>query len=150
MAVPAVALAAAVIVTVCAVPGLKPSVTGCAVTPAGSPAITTFTIPVKPLAGTAFTLICCSPPPGPSKKLAGVAVRLKSAIAAGAEPPQDANSSKQTKLRHPARVFKEAFTANPRHRPAEFTSGLQNLHQPGLRVPAASHRRYTGSLHKLS
>src|SRR3979490_521866 len=115
MAVPAVALAAAVIVTVCAVPGLKPSVTGCAVTSAGSPAITTFTIPVKPLAGAAFTLICCPVPPGASEKLAGVAVRVKSPAGAGAHwPPQDANRSKQRKLIQPAGAFEEALIANPR------------------------------------
>jgi hypothetical protein len=58
MTLPAAAFAAAAIVTVCAVPGIKLSVAGCAVTPAGSPAIETFTIPIKPLDGTALTLIC--------------------------------------------------------------------------------------------
>jgi hypothetical protein len=114
MALPAAAIAPAVTVTVWAVPGVKLSVAGCAVTPMGSPAIATFTIPVKPLAGTAFTLICCPPPPGTSGMLVGVAVRVKSPAAAGLEPPpQDANRSKQRKLIHPARVFEEALIANP-------------------------------------
>jgi len=76
MALPAAALAAAVTVTVCAVPGVRLSVAGFAVTPVGRPAIATLTIPVKPLAGAAFTLICCPVPPGTSEMLAGVAVRV--------------------------------------------------------------------------
>src|SRR6266566_4806220 len=147
MALPAAALAPAVTVTVCAVPGVKLSDAGCAVTPTGSPAIATFTIPVKPLTGTAFTLICCPAPPGTTEMLAGVAVRVKSPAAAGMEPPpQDANRSKQRKLIHPTSVFEEALKANPRKpraRPAEFTSTW-------LRAPATLHRRYTGPLHRLS
>jgi hypothetical protein len=76
MELPAAALAPAVTVTVCAVPGVKLSVAGVTVTPVGSPAIATLTIPVKPLAGVAFTLICCPVPPGTSEMLAGVAVRV--------------------------------------------------------------------------
>src|SRR5260370_39131286 len=122
IALPAAALGPAVTVTVCAVPEVKLSVAGCAVTPPGSPAIATLTSPVKPLAGTAFTLTCCPPPPGTSGMLAGVAVRVKSPAAAGLEPPpQDPNRSKQRKLIHPARVFKEALTTPPRG------NGLRNL-----------------------
>jgi hypothetical protein len=124
MALPAAALAVAVTVTVCAVPGVKLRVAGCAVTPVGNPAIATFTIPVKPLAGAAFTLICCPPPPGTSGALAGAVVRVKSpAAAAGGEPPpQDANRSKQKKLIHAARVFKKALTATPGERPEIYVN----------------------------
>ena len=114
-ALPAAALAAAVTVTVCAVPGVTLSVAGCAVTPAGRLAIPTFTIAAKPLAGEAFTMICCPVPLATSEMLAGVAVRVKSLAAAGVDlPPQDANKSKQRKLIHPARVLEKALTANPR------------------------------------
>src|SRR5439155_1729457 len=113
--VAAVALSAAVSVVLCATPGARLNVAGFAVTPAGNPAIATFTIPVKPLTGTAFRLICCPAPPGTSGMLAGVAVRVKSPAAAGMEPPpQDANRSKQRKLIHPTSVFEEALIANPR------------------------------------
>jgi hypothetical protein len=76
VALPAAALAAAVTVIVCGAPGVKLSVAGCAVTPAGRPAIATFTVPMKPLAGTAFTLIGCPVPPGTSEMLAGVALKI--------------------------------------------------------------------------
>ena len=54
---PATALAEAVTVTVCADPGVRVTVAGCAVTPVGNPVIATVTTPVNPFAGTAFTLI---------------------------------------------------------------------------------------------
>jgi hypothetical protein len=115
IALPAAALAEAVTVTVCAAPGVKLSVAGSAVTPFGSPAIATFTIPLKPLAATAFTLICCPPPPGTSETLAGVAARAKSpAAGAGMEPPpQDVSRIRQRKPIHPAGFFETAFIGNP-------------------------------------
>jgi hypothetical protein len=58
VALPVAAAEAAVSVTFCAVPGVNVSVAGFAVTPVGSPVTATATIPVKPFAGTALTLIC--------------------------------------------------------------------------------------------
>ncbi len=54
---PAVA-GAAEMATVCAVPGVKVSEDGCAVTPVGRPEMATDTIPVNPLAAVALTLTC--------------------------------------------------------------------------------------------
>ena len=131
MAFPATALAEALTVTVCAVPGVKLSVAGCAVTPLGSPAIATFTMPVNPLAGTAFTLICCPPPPGASETLAGVAVRLKSpAGGAGCGTSAAGNQQKQAKKadtpRSPLRTSTHQQTPAPSSGPRQqdFTSSL--------------------------
>jgi hypothetical protein len=93
-ALPAAAVEAAVRVTFCAVPGVNASVAGLAVTPEGSPAIVTATIPAKPFAGIAFTLICCPWPPATIAAVAGVAVSEKFAGGAVAEtefdpPPQE-------------------------------------------------------------
>src|SRR5208337_962223 len=55
------------------------SVGGFAVTPVGSPLIATVTIPVKPFAGTAFTLICCPMLPATSATVAGEGDNEKSA-----------------------------------------------------------------------
>ena len=57
VALPDAADDAAVIVTVCAVPGVRVNVAGLAVTPDGSPATVTVTVPVKPFCGAAFTLM---------------------------------------------------------------------------------------------
>jgi hypothetical protein len=111
----AAALAAALIVTLCAVPGVKVSVAGCAVTPVGNPVIATFTSPAKPFAGTAFTLICCPAPPGASVTSAGEEVRLKSPSAVGLEPPpHDTNTRQKRKLEQPARVFEKAPMSPPK------------------------------------
>jgi uncharacterized protein YodC (DUF2158 family) len=76
---PATAAAAeAVMVTLCAEPGISESVEGCVVTPAGSPVTATATIPIKPLVGTAFTLTCCPAPPESSAIDAGVVESEKS------------------------------------------------------------------------
>jgi hypothetical protein len=58
VALPAAVVGAAVIVTFCALPGVRVSDAGCAVTPAGRPVMATVTVPVNPLAGVAFTLTC--------------------------------------------------------------------------------------------
>jgi hypothetical protein len=79
VALPATAVDAAVSVTFCAVPGADVSVAGLAVTPLGSPLTATVTIPVKPFAGTALTLICWPVPPETSVTVAGVEVSEKSA-----------------------------------------------------------------------
>jgi len=79
VALPAAAVEAAVSVIFCAVPGAKVSVAGLVVTPVGSPLIATVTIPVKPLTGAAFTLICCPAPPATSVTDPGADVSVKSA-----------------------------------------------------------------------
>lgn len=56
MALPAAAVEAAVSVTFCAVPGVKVSVAGFAVTPAGSPVMAIETVPLKELSAVASTL----------------------------------------------------------------------------------------------
>ena len=56
VALPTVAFAAAVSVTLCAVPGVSVSVAGFAVTPVGSPLMVTITVAVNPFVGTASTL----------------------------------------------------------------------------------------------
>jgi hypothetical protein len=56
VALPAAAVAAAVRVTVWAVPGVKVSVAGLAVTPLGSPVMATATVLVKELTAVARTL----------------------------------------------------------------------------------------------
>jgi hypothetical protein len=124
IALPATALAEAVTVTVCAVPGARLRVAGCAVTPPGSPLTATFTIPVNPLVGTAFTLICCPPPPGTSATLAGVAIRLKSpAGGAGFDPPpQDTSRSRQEKPILRAVLSQQSLISKPPLRSAGFTS----------------------------
>ena len=94
VALPDAATEAAVSVTFCAVPGVKESVAGLAVTPEGSPVIATATIPVKPLAGTAFTLIFCPWLPATIATVAGAAVSEKSCGGGEVEteldpPPQE-------------------------------------------------------------
>jgi len=99
---PAVAVEAAVSVTFCAVPGVKESVAGLAVTPVGSPVSETATAPEKPLPGTAFTLIFCPWPPATIVTVAGVAVIEKSCGCAGFEtepdtPPQEITARHRNK-----------------------------------------------------
>lgn len=76
----AAALAAAVRVTVCAVPGVTVNEAGLAVTPAGSPEIVTATGEVKPPLATAFTLNCAPDPPATSAAVVGETVIEKSAV----------------------------------------------------------------------
>jgi hypothetical protein len=78
VALPGAALPAAVIVTLCGIPGVSESVVGCAVTPVGSPANVTVTIPANPLLEAAFRLIGCPAPPETSGSAAGVIAREKS------------------------------------------------------------------------
>jgi hypothetical protein len=106
---------------------------GCAVTPVGSPVIATVTIPAKPLAGVAFTLICCPAPPGTSVMLAGVEIRLKSPSVAGTAgleaPLQESNRRQRRKPEHPTSIFEKAPIANSPNSPK---IGLQNVRQPDL------------------
>lgn len=78
---PVAALAAAVRVTFCAVPGVRLNVDGLAVTPLGRPLSFTFTVPLKPSMGTAFTEIVLPAPPCGTAILAGARVKVKSGAA---------------------------------------------------------------------
>jgi hypothetical protein len=75
----ATAVDAAVSVVLCAVPGVRVSVGGFAVTLVGSPLIATVTVPVKPFTGTTFTLTCCPGLPATSVTVAGSVVSEKPA-----------------------------------------------------------------------
>lgn len=75
---PVAAAGAAVSARFCGVPGVRVSVAGFAVTPAGRPLTATATFPVKPSAGTALTLICWAEPPAVRVRVAGEAVSEKS------------------------------------------------------------------------
>src|ERR1700761_1955953 len=82
MLLPATALALALRLTLCGVPGINFSVAGCAVTPAGSPVIATDTAPANELVKTAFTVSLCPAPPAPTVSPLGAAVSEKSPAAA--------------------------------------------------------------------
>ena len=84
VAFPTAAFAEAVRVTLCAVPGVRLSVDGLAVTPVGRPLNFTFTVPLKPVLETAFTETVLPPPPCATVRLAGVTVRAKPRFSGGA------------------------------------------------------------------
>jgi hypothetical protein len=86
----------------------------------GNPVIVTVTVPIKPLAGVAFTLICCPVPPGTRVIAAGVELSVKSPSAAGLELPLQAINVRRRKLEHRTRVFNKTFIS-PRGR-------LRNVH----------------------
>jgi hypothetical protein len=94
------ALAAAVSVVLCAVPAVRESEDGLALTPAGRPLIVTATVPEKPFAGTAFTLTICPAPPAMRASVVGDTVSEKSAAGAGdhfeADPPPQERSERST------------------------------------------------------
>lgn len=75
---PAAAFDAAVKVMVWAVPGVRASVEGLAVTPVGKPVNDTLTVPVKPLSAVAIIASCWPDAPAVSVSVEGEAVRLKS------------------------------------------------------------------------
>ena len=77
VAFPTAAFAEALRVTLCAVPGVRLSVDGLAVTPAGNPLNLTFTVPLKPVLEAAFTETVLPAPPCVTVKLAGDKVRAK-------------------------------------------------------------------------
>src|SRR5579872_1309667 len=85
MPLAAVADAAAARLTVCAAPAAKFKVAGVAVTPAGKPASETWTVPAKPLAATAVTVIDCGAPPGVKLALVWLSFSEKSARVPEAE-----------------------------------------------------------------
>ena len=77
------AVAAAVSVTLCAVPGVSDNVAGLLVTPAGSPVIATDTVAEKLLAAVAVTLTGCPATPAVSVTLLGAMVKEKSGVGDG-------------------------------------------------------------------
>jgi len=81
VASPVAAPVAAVRVTLCALPGVRLSVDGLAVTPLGRPLSLTFTVPLKPFTGTAFTEIVLPVPPCGTAILAGAKDKVKSGAA---------------------------------------------------------------------
>jgi hypothetical protein len=106
VALPDAAEDAAVSVTVCAVPGVKVGVAGLAVTPDGSPATETLTVPVKPFCGAAFTLTAWPAPPAVSVTVAGVEVSEKfgdrGGMTAECDPPPQ-ESRVKSENRHAVR-----------------------------------------------
>jgi hypothetical protein len=72
------AVTAAVSVTVCAIPGARLNVAGLAVTPAGSPVIAMFTVPVNEFTAVAVTLTKPLAPPAASVAEVGASVSVKS------------------------------------------------------------------------
>jgi len=113
-----------------AVPGVRVKVAGFAATPAGRPLTATVTMAAKPLAGTAFTLICCPVPPGTRETVAGLEVSEKSAVGgvdvdvedvvAVVLVPQAVSASR--KNRHAGQL--PAWTAPERRRLAEKPAAL--------------------------
>ena len=81
----AVALVAAVKVTLCATPGVRANVAGFAVTPAGRPVIATVTVPVNEFSAAAVTLTCEPTAPGVRVNDVGDADNVKSGGGTGAE-----------------------------------------------------------------
>ena len=119
VALPAAAVAAAAISTVCAVPGIKVNFDGLAVTPEGRPEIVTATVPVKPFCGAALTLMVCAWPPGLSAIVAGVEDSEKSAgwvgLTAACDPPPQDMRPKHINERHAEDAsFKRGCSRNPR------------------------------------
>jgi hypothetical protein len=79
VAVAADAVEAAVRVMFCAAPGVRIRAEGCAVTPAGRPAMVRVMVPVKLFIEAAETASCWAGPPGMRVTVDGVAEREKSA-----------------------------------------------------------------------
>jgi hypothetical protein len=128
VALPATAVAAAVRVTFCAVPGDSVRVVGCAVTPVGSPVMTTAIVPVNPLAAVAFTLICCPVPSGTSVITAGVDARAKSPSDDGLDPPlQETKARQKRKLKHRLSVFENECISTPPVDEQEPRPGCQHV-----------------------
>ena len=75
---PAAAEEAAVMVVLCAVPGVRFKDAGFAVTPVGRPVIATFTVPVKPFTAVALTLIVEPAAPVVRLRAEGEAAKVKS------------------------------------------------------------------------
>jgi hypothetical protein len=80
----------------------------------GNPVSVTVTVPIKPLAGVAFTLICCPIPPGTRVIAAGVELSVKSPSAAGLElPPQDIKVRRKRKPEHRITAFNKTLISPP-------------------------------------
>jgi hypothetical protein len=83
-AVPAAALWVALRLMLCGVPGVRLSVAGFAVTPAGKALTVTLTIPAKPLSATEETCTVCAVPPAVRARFGDETVSEKS----GGEPEE--------------------------------------------------------------
>jgi hypothetical protein len=93
VAAPVAIVASAVKVIFCATPGIRVSVAGLAVTPAGNPPGETVTAAANPFIALAVTLIDCPAAPPITEAVAGETPRLKSGVGVGAlegiwVPPQ--------------------------------------------------------------
>jgi hypothetical protein len=84
LALPGWALLPAVSVTLCGVPGVRESVAGLAVTPAGNPLSATLVVPVNPLIAVAVSCTGCPVPPAVRLRAAGVTASEKSGWEGGA------------------------------------------------------------------
>jgi hypothetical protein len=80
--VPDVALAVALMVMFCAVPGVRLSVAGFAVTPGGRPVIATAIVPVNAFKAVAVTLSCEPAAPAIRGRVDGETARVKSGAGA--------------------------------------------------------------------
>jgi len=85
VALPTAAFEAAMRVTFSGVPGLRVSAAGDALTPAGRPLIATATGELKPFPPVTIRVTGCPVAPAVSFRLAGTAVRVKSAGGGGAD-----------------------------------------------------------------
>ena len=83
VALPTLAEDAAVMVVLCAVPGVRFKDAGLAVTPVGRPVIATFTVPVKPFTAVVLTLIV--EPAAPAVRLSVDGDRARAKSGDGAE-----------------------------------------------------------------
>jgi len=119
---PSMADAEAVSVMGCGVPGVRVSVAGCAVTPAGKPVIATDTMLAKPFTGGALTLICGDVPPGVSVTVVGRADKEKSGMNGAGDPPPQEVRTRLTRVKHAKSTFEqECISTTPalsvKHRP---------------------------------
>ena len=148
VAVDAAAPEDAVSVVFCAVPGVRVSVAGLAVTPAGRPVIATKTMPVKPLVGTAFTLTGWPVPPAIIVTVAGVAVNEKSGVGGGggaerSPPPHDIVVRQSG--RHAAKVkIQAALGAREGMACRETDSLICNRRPHGAKVSIGQSERQAG------
>jgi hypothetical protein len=71
----------------CEIPGVRVSVAGDAITPAGSPLTETLIAPENPLKAVAVSVTCCALPPAVTFSVATLAENEKSGVAFVDEPP---------------------------------------------------------------
>lgn len=101
---PIAALAAAVRVMFCGVPGVRLSVDGFAVTPTGRPLSITFTLPLNPFIGMAFTETIFPAPPCGMARLGGPKVKVNPAAGGAAVTDTAREAECVSDLETPVRV----------------------------------------------